>query len=114
MAQRSVASAAGAESTRRKVIDFPGVLRPTAKEAKYELVYRRCAGLDIHKKSISACVRIRPRGQQEPEISRAVFGTFTAELEKLRSWLKQHKVKHIAMESTGVYWIPVWNVLEAE
>jgi len=46
------------------------------------------------------------------EIHEAVFGTFTADLERLRDWLKEHKVKQVAMESTGVYWIPVWNVLE--
>ena len=41
-----------------------------------------------------------------------MFGTFTADLVRLRDWLKQHKVKQVAMESTGVYWIPIWNVLE--
>jgi transposase len=42
-----------------------------------------------------------------------VFGTVTQELERLAEWLRKHKVKHVAMESTGVYWIPVWNVLES-
>ena len=49
----------------------------------------------------------------EIETQEAVFGTFTQDLRRLRDWLKQHKVKQVAMESTGVYWIPVWNVLEA-
>lgn len=75
------------------------------------ILHRRCAGLDVHKKSISACIRIRAHGQKL-ETHTAVFGTVTQELERLRDWLKQHKVKQVAMESTGVYWIPVWNVLE--
>ena len=76
-----------------------------------KLLYRRCAGLDIHKQTVTVCVRVRV-GRGKVEIDKAVFGTFTQDLERLRDWLKQHKVKQIAMESTGVYWIPVWNVLE--
>ena len=75
-----------------------------------ELLYSRCAGLDVHKKSVSACVRISIAGRTQKET--AVFGTFTAELEQLRAWLEKHKVTHVALESTGVFWIPVWNVLE--
>jgi transposase len=45
-------------------------------------------------------------------LEEATFGTFTQELERLPSWLKQHRVKQVAMESTGVDWIPIWNVLE--
>jgi len=77
-----------------------------------KLLYRRCAGLDIHKKSTSVCVRMRRSGSQQVEIEEGVFGTFTQDLERLGEWLKQHKVKQVAMESTGVYWIPVWNILE--
>ena len=77
-----------------------------------KLLYRCCAGLDIHRDTVSACVRRRTRGQAEAAIEEEVFGTFTQDLERLRGWLKQHKVKQVAMESTGVYWIPVWNVLE--
>ncbi len=77
-----------------------------------KLLYRRCAGLDVHKKSISVCVRIRRSGSKQAEVHEAEFRTFTQDLERLRDWLKQHKVKQVAMESTGVYWIPVWNILE--
>jgi transposase len=79
-----------------------------------KLLYRRCAGLDIHKDSISVCIRKRVSGKpdDEPEIVEDRFATFTQELERLAAWLKEHKVKQVAMESTGVYWIPVWNVLE--
>jgi len=76
------------------------------------LLYRRCAGLDIHKKSISVCIRTRVRGKPDVQMEEAVFGTFTQDLERMADWLKQHKVRQIAMESTGVYWIPVWNILE--
>jgi transposase len=77
-----------------------------------KLLYRCCAGLDIHRDSVSACIRRRIRGQAEAAIEEQVFGTFTQDLDRLRSWLKQHKVRQVAMESTGVYWIPIWNVLE--
>ena len=77
-----------------------------------KLLYRRCAGLDVHKKSITACVRIRHSGKAEDEMAEQVFGTFTQDLERLAAWLKQHQVKQVALESTGVYWIPVWNILE--
>jgi transposase len=77
-----------------------------------KLLYRCCAGLDIHRDTVSACIRRRIRGQAEAVIEEQVFGTFTQELERLRSWLKKHHVHQVAMESTGVYWIPIWNVLE--
>lgn len=76
-----------------------------------KILYRRCAGLDVHQKSVSVCLRL-VRGHKKIETHSASFGTFTEDLERLRDWLRQHKVKQIAMESTGVYWIPVWNVLE--
>ena len=75
-------------------------------------LYRRCAGLDIHKKSVSACIRVRDAATKQTKVETAVFGTYTQDLMALRDWLNQHKVQHVAMESTGVYWIPVWNVLE--
>ncbi|MGD1073039.1 MAG: IS110 family transposase, partial [Bryobacteraceae bacterium] len=69
--------------------------------------------MDIHKESVSVCVRRRVRGNGKVETEEAVFGTFTQDLERLLQWLKERKVKQVAMESTGVYWIPVWNVLES-
>jgi transposase len=54
----------------------------------------------------------RVGGQAEAAIEEQVFGTFTQDLERLRTWLKKSKVRQVAMESTGVYWIPIWNVLE--
>jgi transposase len=75
-------------------------------------IYRCCAGIDVHKKSVSVCIRRRVRGKPDL-IEEAVFGTFTADLEGLSEWLRKHRVKQVAMESTGVYWMPVWNVLES-
>ena len=75
-----------------------------------EGVYSRCCGLDVHKKSISACIMIREHGRIEKLEHR--FGTFTEELEDMANWLAEHQVTHVAMEATGVYWKPVWNILE--
>ncbi|MDQ6678169.1 MAG: IS110 family transposase [Acidobacteriota bacterium] len=77
-----------------------------------KLLYRRCAGLDIHKDSISVCIRMRVSGKAEAEVLESRFSTFTQELERLAAFLKEHKVRQVAMESTGVYWRPVWNILE--
>jgi len=77
-----------------------------------KLLYRCCAGLDVHKKSVRVCIRRRVKGGHF-EVEEALFGTFTQDLERLRQWLKERNVRQVAMESTGVYWIPVWNVLES-
>jgi len=75
------------------------------------VVHPICCGLDVHKKSISACVMFNDdSGQEQHEIQ--VFGTFTDDLTRLRSWLIKHDCPVVAMESTGVYWRPVHNVLE--
>ena len=75
-----------------------------------KLVYARCAGLDVHKKTVNVCVR-RGKGNKV-ELIRGLFGTCTEELERMRAFLQEHKVHRVVMESTGVYWIPLWNVLE--
>jgi transposase len=66
--------------------------------------------LDVHKKSISVCIR-QGNGKKLKTVSE-LFGTFTADLERLRDFLIRNRVQRVVMESTGVYWIPVWNVLE--
>lgn len=71
-----------------------------------EIVFERCAGLDVHKKTVVACA-ITPEGKET-----RTFGTVTEELLKLSDWLQQQGVADVAMESTGVYWQPVHNVLE--
>lgn len=76
-----------------------------------EVIYPRCAGLDVHKRTITACrVRTEPNGQKVQEVR--TFGTSTAELLQLLDWLLEWDCTHVAMESTGEYWKPVYNILE--
>lgn len=75
-----------------------------------EVLYPRCGGLDVHKDTVVACVRIAEGQKVEREVRR--LGTTTRELLKLLDWLQGSRVTHVAMESTGVYWKPVWHVLE--
>ncbi|OLE88799.1 MAG: hypothetical protein AUG08_06925 [Acidobacteria bacterium 13_1_20CM_2_55_15] len=74
------------------------------------VMYERCCGLDIHKASITACALITEKGKTQEETRR--FGTMTDDLRALAGWLQQKEIRHVAMESTGVYWKPVWNILE--
>jgi transposase len=71
----------------------------------------RVAGLDVHRKTIAVCVRAPGPGGERAQAVRT-FGTTAAELVALRDWLEAHQVTHVAMESTGVYWKPVYYVLE--
>jgi transposase len=73
--------------------------------------YRRCCGIDVHKKSVTVCV-LPPIGKPEAGVRKRNFPTFTRDLKQLRTWLKKCKVTEIAMESTGQYWRAIWNVLE--
>ncbi len=72
-----------------------------------EVVHPRCAGLDVHKKTVVACVMVP--GHKEVR----TFGTMTDDLMRLADWLQEEQVSHVAMESTGVYWKPIYNVLES-
>jgi transposase len=73
-------------------------------------LYRRCAGLDVHKKEVVACLRLAIRGKATYEVRR--FPTTTRGLLELADWLEQASCTHVAMEATGVYWKPVWHILE--
>ena len=76
-----------------------------------EMVLRCCAGLDVHKKTVVGCLRrITDAGRLEEQVRR--FGTTTAERLALADWLAAAAVRQVAMESTGVYWKPVYNLLE--
>jgi transposase len=75
-----------------------------------EVVYRRCCGLDVHKDSITACVLVIGDDSTR-EVRKKEFRTYLKQLEHLRLWLYACKVQYVAMESTGVYWKPIWNVL---
>jgi transposase len=76
-----------------------------------ESAYRRCCGIDVHKKSVTVCV-LAPEGQRNGEVKKRVFRTFTKDLVQMRAWLKHCRVTEVAMESTGQYWRSVWNILE--
>src|SRR5207247_11263522 len=73
-----------------------------------KVLYERCCGLDIHKKSIVACL-LTPQGKQV-----RTFGTMTDDILKMADWLGQEGCTHVAMESTGVFWKPIYNLLEGE
>jgi transposase len=75
-----------------------------------EVMYPRCAGLDVHKDSVVACVRLHAGASARHVVE--TFGTTTKALLELSDWLSEHEVTHVAMEATGVYWKPVWHVLE--
>lgn len=75
-----------------------------------EVVHERCCGLDVHKKTVVACLRAPSGARRRSEVR--TFGTATAELQPLAEWLQIERCTHAAIESTGVYWQPVFNVLE--
>jgi transposase len=78
-----------------------------------EIVYPCCCGLDVHRKSVVACVLLtQPDGTVTKQIR--TFGTMTADLLALSDWLAALEVTQIALESTGIYWQPVYALLEAE
>ncbi len=76
-----------------------------------DVLYERCCGLDVHKKTVVAC-RITPGPGRAPRKEIRTFGTMTEDLLALGDWLGAEGVTHVAMESTGVYWQPIWNLLE--
>lgn len=74
-----------------------------------EVLYPRCAGLDVHKTTVVACVRLMEAGPPQSEIR--TFGTMTGDLLNLSAWLSEKRVTHVVMEATGIYWRPVWHIL---
>ena len=74
-----------------------------------ELLHKRCAGLDVHKDTVVACVRLTSRKRTRRKVE--TFSTTTEGLLALGDWLTELEVTHVVMESTGVYWKPVWHVL---
>jgi transposase len=75
-----------------------------------KVLHRRCAGLDVHKDEVVACVRVVKRSKATHEVRR--FATTTRGLLELAEWVQASECTHVAMEATGVYWKPVWHVLE--
>jgi transposase len=74
-------------------------------------IYERCCGIDVHKATLVVCVIVPGPDGQPVKVTRT-FGTMTSDLTALGQWLKEQGVTHVAMESTGVYWKPVYNLLE--
>lgn len=77
-----------------------------------EILYPRCAGLDVHRQTVVACVRLASGPTVQTDVR--TFGTTTAELLAMTDWLVAHGCTHVAMESTGVYWKPIWHVLDGQ
>ncbi len=89
----------------------PAITRVAREGVAMDVIHSCCAGLDVHKESVSVCVRrLGTGGKVDSEVR--TFGTMTADLLAMGDWLAEHGVTHVAMESTGVYWKPIWNLLE--
>ena len=78
-----------------------------------QVVHTHCAGLDVHKKSVVACV-IVPKDKRSWRKEIRTFTTMTADLKEMVTWLSRAQVTHVAMESTGEYWKPIFNILEGQ
>src|SRR5215210_7556890 len=76
-----------------------------------DVVYERCCGLDVHKRTVVACL-LTPGPQGQPQKAVRTFGTMTADVLALAEWLAAAGCSHVVMEGTGVYWQPIWNLLE--
>lgn len=87
------------------------VEKPSETLDDFEILHERCCGLDVHKKQITACL-ITPDQNGRPKREVRTFGTMTEDLLALHDWLLDNQCTHVAMESTGVYWKPVYNILE--
>lgn len=77
-----------------------------------DVLYRCCCGMDVHKDTVAACVLVWEVGGARKQ--KRIFGTTTQQLLELSDWLHSQEVTHVAMESTGVYWKPIWNILEGQ
>ena len=97
-------------STHNKVSTIPVTGQPAAHPGRrrMESIIERCCGLDVHKKLVVACA-VTPEGQEV-----RTFPTMTNDLRAMSGWLAGRRITHVAMESAGVYWKPVYNLLEEE
>jgi len=85
---------------------------PPQKEDAMRIIRKRCLGLDLHKKQITAHLRVHRGSDLEPETVDVQFGTMPEELERMRKWIRAREVTDVVMESTGVYWMHVYELLE--
>jgi transposase len=79
-----------------------------------KVVHPRCAGIDIHKESMTVCVIVDRQDGSAPEYQKRKLATHKEGIEELMAWLEKCQVTDVGMESTGVYWKPVWNALEGK
>ncbi len=78
-----------------------------------DVIYPRCCGLDVHKRTVVACLlTLDASGERHKEVR--TFGTMTDDLLALADWLAQAGCTHVAMEATGAYWKPIYNILEGQ
>jgi hypothetical protein len=110
LAQRTAALFRGAREGEALAFRCPD-RRAGAADITLALLYPHCCGVDVHKFSLTACVRRQEKSGQARKIVRR-RGVMTADLRALAQWWTEQPVTHVAMESTGVYRKPVWNILE--
>jgi len=79
-----------------------------------KVVYPRCAAIDVHKETQTVCAIVDRQDGSAPDYHKCKLATHTEGLGKLEAWLKEHQVTDVGLESTGVYWKPVWNALEGK
>ncbi len=80
-------------------------------ETEFQTIYPRCAFLDVHKETVEATTRILEGEQVRSQTRR--WGTMTADVEAMADWMAAQGVTHVGMESTGVFWKPIYNILES-
>ena len=78
-----------------------------------EPILKSCAGMDVHEKKVDVCIAHGPF-DKPPKFEIRTFSTMTSDLEEITTWLKKYEVTTIGMESTGIYWKPIFNVMEGE
>ena len=95
------------------LLAMSAIVESLFEEPALEIIYQCCCGLDVHKRSIAACVRrLLEDGGLHQETR--TFGTMTRDILELADWLAAAGVTHVALESTGSYWKPVYNLLEGD
>ena len=75
-----------------------------------QVMHPVCCGIDVHQKSIVCCILDGPLTSNEPKKYQTTFGTTTKELKAALDWILEHQVTHVFFESTGQYWIPLFNI----
>ena len=105
----NVAAERRARRTANNAERSPSACKNTSEEKEMEVLYERCCGIDVHKNMLMVCIFMGARKKEIRE-----FGTMTDDILNLCSWIKETGCQVAAMESTGVYWKPVYNILESE